>query len=313
MCIICYKPANKEIERETVREMVESNPHGTGYAYFCTLDKKIYLSKGYLDKEQAIKAVMSIPKEYPAIIHARIKTHGTHAVGQTHPFPLVADKDLLEKEDLIIRNGYVVAHNGIFHNISMGAEYSDTEAFIYKVLAPLEDALRGDIRLTDDSLKDCIDMLVGTSKIAIMDGKNGKVQLYGDGWIWDGGLAYSNSSYKPTPITNYYNYLPARTENKRVCEIKEDFMAMVYDYTKSKFEEDKVVIHPTEYSKERKYYCDSEGNIYVQWNEYGTINYLDSEYLRKKGVAKYYNEREAVTVKVNYSTSYYKKERPNEE
>lgn len=298
MCIICYKPENKKLAEETLREMLANNPDGAGFAYYDKKRKIIKLSKGYLDANSAVRAIMEIPTSAPAIIHCRIKTHGTHAVGQTHPFPIVADKKLLEKEDLEITNGYAVAHNGIFQGVSLGSDFSDTEAFIYKILAPLASSLGKGIRLTDPSLKDLIDRLVDNCRLAIMDGKDGSVELYGDNWVWDEGLAYSNTTYKPKPIYSY-SYNNHKNENKRLCEITGKYECMRWDYKVNKYMPiTKDVGIKSEWEYDRKVYLDSDGNIYNAWG-YGAVPFeSDMEYIAKGNISKYYCERNAQTIEV---------------
>ena len=297
MCIICYKPAGQIVPEETIRAMLTRNPDGAGYVYYDKKAKRLILSKGYLVVEPAVKAIMAIPKNAPAIIHCRIKTHGKHAIGQTHPFPLVADKKLLEAEDLKISNGgYAVAHNGIFTGVSLGEDFSDTEAFIYKILAPFANAIKGSgIRLTDDSLKDTIDMLVGTSRIAIMDSLNGDVGLYGNGWVWDEGLAFSNTTYKPAPVYSNSWKSSYTKHNVRLCKLDGIVDIMDYDYKAKKYFPS--TLNATRGYYATTYYVDSDGAIYRSWSidDDNEVYKSAYQYILKGDVGKYYNERLAET------------------
>lgn len=298
MCVICYKPAGEEIKKEYLENMLDHNPDGAGYVYFDKKKKKMILSKGYLNEDQAIKAIMAIPKKYPAIIHCRIKTHGKNSVGQTHPFPVVADTRLLEEEDLIITGNYVMAHNGVFHDMSIGDEYSDTEAFIYRILAPLAYSLKDDVRLIDNRFDDIINMLVKGNKIAIMDGKDGSVKLYGEGWKTEGNLAFSNSTYSYKSY--YYSSSDKWTsvlKNIRVCALVGDIKILRWNNKANAWKDEICDLeHQNNYGNgTTKYFADCDGNVYALYYEKGNLVKLTTVCIEKPFVSEYYCERNAIT------------------
>lgn len=264
MCIICYKKAGATIPENIIKEMLQRNPDGAGYCYYDAAKKSAVLSKGYLDFNAAKKAIESIPTDAPALVHCRIKTHGKHAIGQCHPFPLTADKKLLEAEDIVAKSGYFVAHNGIFHGVTLGDEFSDTQAYIAKVLTPLSAIARAaHVDLQSESLTDLIDMSVQGSRLAIMNAKTGAVTLYGNGWITSGDLTYSNSSYKPQPTWAYYGdnvYQDRILINKQLCELKKQVSAVRYAGTKN--EERITYPHNGIATGSIRYFVDKNGHVF---------------------------------------------------
>ena len=308
MCIICYKPAGAHIDDATIQEMIKRNPDGAGYVYYDAADKTLTLSKGYLNANDAARAFREIPDDAPAILHARIKTHGKHAAEQTHPFPLVANTDLLEAQDLTISNGYAVAHNGVFYNMSIGDDYSDTQAFIYKVLAPLRalaDAAK--IDLTDEGLRPLIDAAVGSSRLAIMSVHGGAVALYGSGWQQAAdGCYYSNSTYKPAPVYNWQQYYRggwnASRKTARVCLLNGTVTIREKSALLNCWQETRRKFNPKK--DEMTYYIDADGAIYYSYSGKSATKSITMR-ADKKTAAAIYNDHHAVKMTIDDLGGYY--------
>ena len=201
MCIAAYKPANATISEETLRRMYSANPDGAGVMY--AQSGTLYIIKGLMTADAFVAAAQAIPAECPAVLHCRIASHGSVRPELTHPF--VVAKSVKEITSLYaeITDGYAVAHNGIICDMDIGADdISDTVAYVRDILYPLS---RGG-SLTTNRFKAIISKTIDYSRLAIME-PSGKTALYGSGWIWDGGVAYSNSSYKPyKPVHRVYKY-----------------------------------------------------------------------------------------------------------
>ena len=147
------------------------------------------------------EAVSKIPVDSTAFIHCRIGTSGGNTQEMTHPYSLCNDyKEMKKLENKV---DFAVAHNGIFSDFNnKEKDVNDTCIFIKKVLYPLQKASKN---IMNDDFDYIINQLMGWSnKIAIMD-KDGNFKKYGNGWLEDDGIFYSNSGYKPPVYTNY-NY-----------------------------------------------------------------------------------------------------------
>lgn len=189
MCIIAYRPENKTISLKTLEIMYENNPDGAGFMY--ADGGKIYLKKGFMTKDAFLNACADIPNDVPCVFHCRIATHGTVRQGTCHPFPCTSDPELLNSPEIIIKKGFAVAHNGIISGMNTKNDFSDSQAYIRDILAPLS-KMRS---LHSSSLLNTIEKTIDSSRLAVL-GTDGKVSLFGKGWSVDDGIFYSNSSYK---------------------------------------------------------------------------------------------------------------------
>ena len=201
MCIAAYKPANITIPEETLRRMYSANPDGAGVMY--AKAGTLYIVKGLMTAEAFIAAAQAIPAECPAVLHCRIASHGSVCPRLTHPFAVAKSVKEITPLYAEITSGYAVAHNGIIRDMHIGTDdISDTVAYVRDILYPLSRCGS----LTTDRFRAIINKTIDYSRLAIME-PSGKTVLYGSGWIWDGGVAYSNSSYKPyKPMCRVYKY-----------------------------------------------------------------------------------------------------------
>lgn len=194
MCIIAIKPKGVEMpDKDTIDEMWFSNNDGFGLMY--PKDGKVFIDKGYMKYKamehrlNQLKDEIDV-KDTPVIMHFRIGTAGGNIAANTHPFPVSASLSALQKTRLHTSLG--VVHNGIIHGISpRKTDISDTMEYILSQLAPLHRAMP---RFYAN--KDLCEMIYNAvqGKLAFMTG-NGDVYTIGD-FIEDGGMLYSNHSYK---------------------------------------------------------------------------------------------------------------------
>lgn len=190
MCIIAYRPENKTISTETLKTMFEGNPNGAGIVY--AENGKLHIKKGFMTLGEFLEACSEVPVSSPCIYHCRIATHGSVRQGTCHPFPCSSDADLLNAPEVELRKGFAVAHNGIISDMDTKNDFSDTQAFIRDILAPLS-KMRS---LHSETLVPVIEKCIGYSRLAVMD-TTGRVSIFGRGWTVDAGVFYSNTSYKP--------------------------------------------------------------------------------------------------------------------
>lgn len=213
MCIIAVKEVGKKpIDEKTIREMYKRNPDGAGLAVW-SKGRGVVASKGYMDVESFLTDARKVREEDAAVFHFRIKTHGEHAREQCHPFPVTDNVGLLEATAFRARSGYVLAHNGVFSGVSIGKEYSDTQAFIALVVEPLRRAFGS---LENPDVKRILERCSLGSRVAILNAKTGDVERFGN-WEHDAeGRFYSNSTFKPAPVYTFSGYA-GRVEKTLAC------------------------------------------------------------------------------------------------
>lgn len=178
MCIAIYKDVNKIIPLEYLEQSFKSNPDGAGFMY--VENKKLHLKKGFFSFADFWKEYEP-HQEKQAVLHFRIKTHG--AVNETNCHPFHINKSM----------GFV--HNGIISGFGK-ADFSDTYEFNEEVLKPLVNKW-GNLAMFEPAIKHLVEQRIGYSKLIFLD-KNGNADIFNeDKGVWDTGVWYSNSSYKP--------------------------------------------------------------------------------------------------------------------
>lgn len=231
MCIIAYRPENKSISLKTLEIMYENNPDGAGFMY--ADNGKIYLKKGFMNLASFLDACKTIPENVPCIYHCRIATHGTVRQGTCHPFPVTSDPELLNSPEIIINKGYAVAHNGIISGMDTKNDFSDSQAYIRDILAPLS-KMRS---LHADNLVATIEKTIDNSRLAVL-GVNGKVSLFGRGWTVDNGIFYSNTSYKESRYSKAYTY---RWDSKKRAYVNGYGQTWSQNYEKEYYETENLL------------------------------------------------------------------------
>lgn len=192
MCVIAAKPQNVPMPTEdTLETMWYNNPDGAGFMY--PKDGKVQIRKGYMTWDSFKKALDDTRKivdldKVPVVLHFRITTHGGTKPENCHPFPVTDSIGLLKKKKLSAKLG--VAHNGII-DITPRKGISDTMEYIISQLGPLQKAVPRFYK--NEHLMEMISNAID-SKMVFMNGE-GKIYTIGN-FIEDGGIKYSNSTYK---------------------------------------------------------------------------------------------------------------------
>ena len=182
MCIAIYKPADQTITKATLAECFNSNSDGAGFMY--VEDKKLHMQKGFFKFEEFYEAYKPHENKQ-AVIHFRIKTHGPVAVENCHPFH--------------INKGLGFVHNGIISGFG-SALHSDTRDFNEKIIQPLV-AKWGNLAIFQPAIKSLVEARIGYSKLIFLD-RHGNVDIFNENkGVWDSGVWYSNTSYKPYVAT----------------------------------------------------------------------------------------------------------------
>lgn len=198
MCIICAKPAKLSMPSHAVIErMWQSNPDGAGFMY--AANNKVVIEKGFMTLP-ALEARLAAVGEkidlaaVPVVLHFRIGTAGGNTPENTHPFPITDSIPALRKLRMEAPIG--VVHNGIIHVTPRQKNISDTMEYIASQLAPLHRAVHEFYR--DKNLMQMVENAIA-SKMAFLT-KKGEIFTIGE-FVNDGGLLFSNSSYKVSPIS----------------------------------------------------------------------------------------------------------------
>lgn len=187
MCIAIYKPASKSISKKRLQQCYNSNPDGAGFMY--AENKQLHIHKGYFNFDKFYKDFKE-HKNKKCVIHFRIKTHGKIDKTNCHPFNI---NDSL---------GFV--HNGIISGFGNNT-HSDTIQFNEKILQKLVGKW-GNLALFEDPIVDLIEGRIGWSKLIMLDRHNNHKIFNEEKGEWNGGVWYSNTSYKPKLISKNTTY-----------------------------------------------------------------------------------------------------------
>ena len=181
MCIIIVKPSGVDMPTiQTLESCLLRNNHGFGFSVPNKKPFKTMSFSTFVDK------LYQIDIETPCIIHFRYATHGSINQKNCHPFKV---------DDIAF------AHNGVL-NVENINDMTDSETAFKYILMPSIKTFG----LKSKQFKNTIQSIISTSKFAFLT-DDGEIKTYGH-FIDDGGLLYSNNSYKSTEIRqrNTYNY-----------------------------------------------------------------------------------------------------------
>lgn len=131
MCIICYKPANKDIPAAILRECFFRNPDGAGVTYVD--QSRIVIKKGIKTADELVELIDGL-QDRELVIHCRIASHGMVVnEDNCHPFYIAARVNEETKEPNF---EYSVSHNG---RLEWGHtnDKSDTNLFTEQFLTPM--------------------------------------------------------------------------------------------------------------------------------------------------------------------------------
>lgn len=202
MCIVVAKPAGVGIPSDAIlSQCFSGNPHGAGIMY--SKGGRVHWVKGlmtYPDFKRELYTITSQinSKITPMVFHFRIATHGAVDEKNCHPFPISPNYDTMRA----LRGSckLALAHNGIVRITSSMSDIqehgvSDTMAFIRHIVHPVVASHGGMLKFLDTfEIPQMVNAASG-SKIAFLDG-DGRLSVHG-AFTEDGGVFYSNRSYKP--------------------------------------------------------------------------------------------------------------------
>lgn len=183
MCIAIVKPAGVNTpSKNTLLTCWTNNPNGAGFCY--NDGKKVTIHKGFMDFKSFYKEFSKYDfKNCDVVIHFRIATHGGVNKECTHPFVISKNIEDLKKLDTTCKSAFI--HNGIISGYGDRTTVSDTMDYVIKIIANIPYINR---QLLNNLATE------KNSRFAIL---NKNCYVIGGKWIKDGGLFYSNDSYKP--------------------------------------------------------------------------------------------------------------------
>ena len=150
MCIIAMIPAGKQINKNTLENMTNNNPDGSGIAWIQDNKIKTYRT---MDNNKFINKALEIQskfcKESDILIHCRIATSGKTDLDNCHPFK--------------ISNDTVFAHNGVLNCVDATDKVSDTRMFNKALLKQLKPEF-----LDNVSTRKLIGEIIGSDKLAFL-------------------------------------------------------------------------------------------------------------------------------------------------
>ena len=201
MCIIAIKKKNVKFpEVSTIKSMCDNNPDGFAIVYHIT-GKGVSVMRS-LDSADVYKTYRNLLrysyKKVSFFMHARIKTHGTININNCHGWK--SDECRLW-----------FAHNGIL-KIDNRDDMTDSETYLRDIFTPAY--LYGGWKAAERTINACI----GTSKFVFMN-EDGHIKHYGN-YIDDGGMLYSNNTYKEDRWSSYYNYKPYSSYHSSAIKFK---------------------------------------------------------------------------------------------
>jgi len=201
MCVICASAAGvRQPSDDELHRMFNSNPHGAGYMF--ARDGVVTISKGFMSWADFRHAIHyeKFTEADAVVYHCRISTQAGVGPEMTHPFPITKNIAATRMLDLTCPIG--VAHNGIVELTTDHRDkiYNDTAHFAAEFLPYL---IRSADDLHDEAILDAV-YRIARSKFAFLD-STGYIATVGD-FIEDGGLLFSNTSYKSAGYQKPINY-----------------------------------------------------------------------------------------------------------
>lgn len=190
MCIAIYKPSNVTIDYDTLKRSYLANPDGCGMAYLSEDSIEIETTMDFEVFYEGYQAALEQYPDSPFLLHFRIATHGSVDEDNCHPFFIES-----HEEDLL----RVFMHNGTITPLASRCDknkgISDTVLFGLDILEHLPSNWE-----TNPAIQKLIEYYIGWSKIVVMD-EFGEVTIFNEHkGVWDNGIWYSNTTYKPKHV-----------------------------------------------------------------------------------------------------------------
>tara|TARA_Y100000356_G_scaffold94387_1_gene79771 strand:- start:2701 stop:3483 length:783 start_codon:yes stop_codon:yes gene_type:complete len=254
MCLAIYKPKHKKVNTDRLRNGFNRNPHGSGIAY--SKNGKVFIKKGFFSFSEFYKAYKSIGEKHAMLIHFRWATKGGKTKENCHPFKL--------------NQKHAMVHNGTIDRVLCKNNGSDSSNFAHRILAPI--IKENPSFIYSKAGKKMINLAIGQSKVAVIDGSGEAVIFNEQKGHWDEGCWFSNDSYMPR-VSKWKNSLAPKYSKKKVKPAVHSQEVLFKDY------------HASNRSKGRSYIDDLEEDVRTPMN-FGVNDFYDEEDLNELTILK---------------------------
>jgi glutamine amidotransferase len=189
MCLLTFLPAGIQPDVQALTIGAQANNDGHGFAIVAgpRLDQLI-VHRG-MDSQAVIAAFTAARATHPAgpaLFHSRFTTHGRTILDNCHPFPVGGDART------------VLAHNGVLPAVVQprkGDRRSDTRIAAEDFIPAF-----GSLRIRRTRLNLARWMTLDNKMVILTVDRRFKQRAYilnEEAGIWDGGIWYSNTGYRP--------------------------------------------------------------------------------------------------------------------
>ena len=198
MCVIIFKPKDKELTRNELESAWDVNPDGAGFAY--PEAGAVVFQKAFMNKSYFIDRVMEL-QDKDLLLHLRISTCAGVTPNGTHPYKLGNLNAIKAKtrNPVICMNGVI---SGQKLHKKQGVKLNDTASYILDHKDAFNVINADILNLIEDNTG---------SKWAVMKPEG---VILSNGFIEEDGIYYSNLNHK--------NYLHA-------------LQSYLFDYTETKY------------------------------------------------------------------------------
>ena len=199
MCVICYKPAGvRPPSDDILSNCFDANPDGAGLAIIRPSSDATDIYKGFMSYNTFKEFADSVVTEDDIVgYHFRIATSGGTRPENCHPFPVSMYPEDLRA--LSYHSRFALLHNGVLGKGDEQLHLSDTQLYVKNVLAPRYPQ-------SVDAERETIAKETKGSRVLLMDGREHKAIMTGDGWVQSDGLWFSNHSFEDTLPKYAYNW-----------------------------------------------------------------------------------------------------------
>jgi glutamine amidotransferase len=193
VCLAIYKPADVDVPEIHLQNGWIRNPDGAGYAY--VHKGKVLIKKGFMLLKEFMESYNDSKKKFkksPFLVHFRVRTQGDRSEANTHPFPI---------------EGGALIHNGAISGT--GAAFSQGPSDSAMFAEKYKDKLKKGVIL---KYKEGWDLALKHNLLVLLYDDGGHVIINEEDGIWDNGVWYSNSGFRPRllegPVIPRYSDYP---------------------------------------------------------------------------------------------------------
>ena len=201
MCVIIDKPAGITMPDANVRAAAEANDDGWGVMWINPSDGKLKTKKGLFSSPlKAGEEFLRIYKQFKnfhAIFHLRVRTHGSVSVDNCHPFRICNEEE--HGMDLcFMHNGSITCVDERVNPLNKSDTNFFNDQFLQPVLQPNPEA----VFLAP--MQTMIDGVIGNSRLLFLSG-DGRIVRIGTWHEYEGHIVSNLHSFRVSePVTHWW-------------------------------------------------------------------------------------------------------------